>query len=362
MTNADPTSMSLAGRASRHASPRQVLLLAAAMAALVPVAVRGQNVPGSMNYQGYITEEGTPLSGAYVLTFSVYNAETSGDAVWGPQIFDGVDIGDPGKAPQVQFVDGRFNVTLGEDILGKQIGEELARNSFPDGCWLEVKVGTHLPMARQQMLSAPFAFVAGDIKHDSLALTSAGAEVSGHVSASNGFSGFGIVPIGSIIPWHKSLPGMPALPDGWVECNGQTLDDGGSPLDGQTIPNLNGQGRFLRGGTTSGTFEADAMQKHGHLPGEINIGPSGDHKHPYTTWSADTGNYCIGINNFDVDPRTNCPDLNYVRGATHTHPKGSFQGHTGIPTKAEDSDPEAPRVDTETRPINMSVVWIMRVK
>ena len=65
-------------------------------------------------------------------------------------------------------------------------------------------------------------------------------------------------PIGGVIAWLKSLTGVPAtLPSGWVECNGQTLSDSDSPLNGQVIPNLNASGggtqRFLRGATTSGT-------------------------------------------------------------------------------------------------------------
>ncbi len=64
-------------------------------------------------------------------------------------------------------------------------------------------------------------------------------------------------PIGSIIAWAESLTGVPTLSEGWVECNGQTLSDADSPLNGQTIPDLNGFGggaqRFLRGATSSGT-------------------------------------------------------------------------------------------------------------
>lgn len=38
----------------------------------------------------------------------------------------------------------------------------------------------------------------------------------------------------------------------WAECNGQTLNDVESPLNGITIPDLNGDNNFLRGSTTSG--------------------------------------------------------------------------------------------------------------
>jgi hypothetical protein len=77
-------------------------------------------------------------------------------------------------------------------------------------------------------------------------------------------------PIGSIIAWNKNGGGVPALPVGWVECNGQTLSDAQSPLNGQVIPNLNSGanstfggttnvGRYLRGSTTSGAFQQDVL-------------------------------------------------------------------------------------------------------
>jgi len=58
-------------------------------------------------------------------------------------------------------------------------------------------------------------------------------------------------PIGAVFAWLKSYTNTPALPDGWVECNGQTLSDAGSVYNGQAIPDLNGYTgtqNFLRGG------------------------------------------------------------------------------------------------------------------
>ncbi len=74
-----------------------------------------------------------------------------------------------------------------------------------------------------------------------------------------------VVPVGGILAWHKNLPGVPALPSNFVECNGQLLDDPDSPLDGQTIPNLNGQNRILEGHTASGaTNEENYLPSHTH--------------------------------------------------------------------------------------------------
>lgn len=66
------------------------------------------------------------------------------------------------------------------------------------------------------------------------------------------FTWTGMVPVGTILPWAKSITGVPTLDDRFVECNGQVLSDAESLLNGQTIPNLNGNANFLYGAATSG--------------------------------------------------------------------------------------------------------------
>jgi hypothetical protein len=61
-----------------------------------------------------------------------------------------------------------------------------------------------------------------------------------------------VLPIGFIGGWAKNVTGVPALIGTWAECNGQVLSDAGSPLNGQTLPDLNGEQRFLRGASASG--------------------------------------------------------------------------------------------------------------
>lgn len=63
------------------------------------------------------------------------------------------------------------------------------------------------------------------------------------------------IPIGIPFGWCKDLvagTSVENLPTGWVECNGQVINDPASPLDGKTIPDLNGNNQFLRGDSTSG--------------------------------------------------------------------------------------------------------------
>jgi hypothetical protein len=69
-------------------------------------------------------------------------------------------------------------------------------------------------------------------------------------------------PIGAVIAWLKDYTNTPSLPSSWVECNGQTLDDEESVYDGQTIPDLNGGNRFLRGSSSSGTTGGSDTHNH----------------------------------------------------------------------------------------------------
>ncbi len=146
-------------------------------------------------------------------------------------------------------------------------------------------------------------------------------------------------PIGAILAWHKSLAGTPGLPASgeWVECNGQMLADAASPYNGQTIPNLNGDAAganspgqaakvamFLRGGSTSGTGQQDAFQGHWH---EIALAGGG------------------GLQQIAVPTST-----------------GTLVTHASLADPVSDGTNGTPRTANETRPVNMSVVWIMKVK
>lgn len=85
----------------------------------------------------------------------------------------------------------------------------------------------------------------------SLAAGSAGQVLMTQGAAANPVWTAG-VPIGSMMPWVKTLTGVPALPAGWVECDGTVLSDSDSPMDGETLPPANSANLFLRGNSTSG--------------------------------------------------------------------------------------------------------------
>jgi hypothetical protein len=209
-----------------------------------------------------------------------------------------------------------------------------------------------LMRTKKRLITATlFCFVGIPLLHAAVphTFTAGTAAVASEVNANLTYLDEISVPVGGIIGWHKSFANVPALPASgkWVECNGQVLADAGSPLNGQTIPNLNGAAggadspgqaakvaMFLRGGVTSGTGQTDAFQG----------------------WQAYAdgaeGGYGISTNQYHP---TSGPEQSFARF-------GSFQGAANRIRPGNDGTNGTPRTANETRPVNMTVVWIMRVK
>lgn len=114
----------------------------------------------------------------------------------------------------------------------------------------------------------------------------AAADEAGQRTASVAASGtnqvavraYGVAPVGAVIAWLQNLAGVPStLPDGFVVCDGRTIADAGSPLNGVTIPNLVnfpsdtnhqiGANRFLRGDTVSG--RSGGSETHHHTLSDV---------------------------------------------------------------------------------------------
>jgi hypothetical protein len=139
---------------------------------------------------------------------------------------------------------------------------------------------------------------------------------------SGGANTFNIIPIGVAIPWFGSMTGCPALPDGWWLCDGSTITDPESPLNGQAAPAINNTGRFVRGSTVSGTLQEQATAKNG-LSGSAGI----------PTYPTSTQGFTSNL----VGSGTS------TQGGTET---------VGISLSG----------DAETRPINISAIWVIRIK
>ena len=81
---------------------------------------------------------------------------------------------------------------------------------------------------------------------------------------------FSALPIGSIVAWvrkvDKNGQDLADLPAGWMRCDGSEITDKNSIWHGHYLPDLNGEKRFLRGGSENDmlTEEEDQMQNHRH--------------------------------------------------------------------------------------------------
>ncbi|MCP4135150.1 MAG: tail fiber protein [bacterium] len=167
-------------------------------------------------------------------------------------------------------------------------------------------------------------------------------------------------PVGSIQAWHKNLPGTPGIPAGWVECNGQIIADAESVYDGELVPDLNGEKLFLRGRSVSGEVEHDTTAVNG-----LKTVFDGSHAHSLPKASSDKSK-CTETCEWIGNPKNKEVDevcTTVCSGPTYTGVKITT-GNTGGTYSSSSIDNHNHTItgDDETRPDNMSVVWIMRIK
>lgn len=155
-------------------------------------------------------------------------------------------------------------------------------------------------------------------------------KLSGSVSVHDHPYPPGDAPVGTIIAWHKSLKSTPILPGNWLECNGQIIFDTESPYYQGTVPDINGRELFIRGSNISGTVQEEDWKTF-----SVN-----SKKMPYThalTWIPKTG-------------EANNPPI--------------FGGYwmADSSTPAEANGLTFAFDQSEVRPKNFSVVWIIKIK
>jgi hypothetical protein len=144
------------------------------------------------------------------------------------------------------------------------------------------------------------------------------------------------VPIGGVIPWHKSFASI-TLGDEWKECDGSLIDDPESPYYTLTIPDMNGGARFIKGAATSGTLQASANKAHDH-----SLSDPG-HFHSITEG-------VIGTTGGPITNRT----ANLGAGSFNSTPETTESKVTGISLSSDG--------ETSARPDNITMVYIMRIK
>lgn len=164
------------------------------------------------------------------------------------------------------------------------------------------------------------------------------------------------MPIGTIIPWvTKPQLGSSheeTLPTGWIECDGSTIQEP-SAWAGQSTPNLNGERRFLRGGTHEQMLlmEEDMILDHMHTDGGHTHTDAG-HGHSFTSHGSGSNHHC-GTGGSHCDGDSN-PSSSTSTGVASITSSSSNVGKI-------DESVSSSRKGDEVRPKNMAVIYIMRV-
>ena len=200
------------------------------------------------------------------------------------------------------------------------------------------------------------------------------------------------VPIGIAFPFFKTLSGVPTLPTNYWECNGQLITEVLSPMVGQNMPDINTAKRFVRGGTTSGATQTSqnkshthtltaagfanhthtftgAVASHTHGPGTLAADAVGDHVHSVTHQYQNTNGGSIGA--MWQDGPSNPSNTNGGGAHGHTITTGatggtapSCSGTTNNPNTlglTGSTDASTPGTPDESRPDNITAVYVMRI-
>jgi endosialidase-like protein/trimeric autotransporter adhesin len=132
-------------------------------------------IPGTISYQGILTDDtGTPVTGDQILTFTLYDAETSGTQLW--------------QEVQVAPVsEGSFHVNMG-DVTPLDL-------PFDNSYWLSIKVGSGTELSPRIKLTAnAYSFMAKTVSDTSI---STNKIVDGAVTQSKLASGLSLPPGGA---------------------------------------------------------------------------------------------------------------------------------------------------------------------
>ena len=157
---------------------------------------------------------------------------------------------------------------------------------------------------------------------------------------------FNLAPIGTILAWtpypDTNRQNIVSIPNGWVECNGSVITEG--IWKGRRTPDLNNAKRFLRGGKIS-----EVLQMESDSISLQNLHMSHSLKY-YDIFYAGYDRNCgsDGATNYDSieEPSISGRHKDFRCGKT-----SSVSGDINLNGGG-----------SETRPVNMKVVWIMKIK
>lgn len=148
----------------------------------------------------------------------------------------------------------------------------------------------------------------------------------------------GAPPVGSIIPFYDFDDLATFDSDYWAYCDGSTISDGDSPLDGETLPDLSG--RYLVGFGTDGGGDIDsaswATAAVGNVDHELDL--SHTHTGPSHTHDLSNHTHNLSSHTHDMGNHSHAVSGTSDAEASHTHDAGglyayyvlNFPGQDGV--------------------------------
>ncbi len=128
-------------------------------------------VPTTMNYQGKLNDGTGPVTGTVAMTFTIYDALTSGNSKWTE------------THSSVSVTDGLFNVVLGNGTPPVPILDTVISGADR---WIEITTVGEIITPRTKMVSLPYSFRVATVDGAS------GGDISGKVTIGPGHSNTGV--------------------------------------------------------------------------------------------------------------------------------------------------------------------------
>ena len=143
------------------------------------------------------------------------------------------------------------------------------------------------------------------------------------------------------------------IPEGWQRCDGSPINNARSPFFGLNVPDLNGEGYFIRGSddNNAATFQHDSFRSHSHTV--TASGSQAEHNHVVATAASNRQeNYTFPLASTSWDRcyetrGYSCTD--YESGVKKVAPAVTVR----VAVRGSG--------DEETRPKSMEAVYVMRI-
>ena len=211
---------------------------------------------GAFSYQGALADaSGKALKGTQTVEFRLYANETGGSALWGracnvllddngmfnTEIADAAGTklsGVPDAAlDSVLSANADKTLFLGLTVAGSsgEIAPRLRLLPVPYAVFAHDVTRASGDFAAAGKVTSAKLAVSGDATFSTSATVSGDATVEGDLTVSGTVSGYGSVPVGTIVLWSGAAN---KIPDGWALCDGSTVN-------GNKTPDL--RGRFVVG-------------------------------------------------------------------------------------------------------------------